>query len=174
MESFKYYFVTLQINCFYLKTMLTIFSAILQTKMFWVNWMLKWFDWRWRGLINYDVIFVIPNTRYLVNSMINNIRSSNKITKLVLDQRTTPHIPNICRGRHRQTSNRRNNLLHYPFTSNKTNRISVKANVTAILDLRSFNSLILLGAWSGNKNIVTKNGKTSFSYKTWPSLPLLK
>ena len=39
-------------------------------------------------------------------------------------------MPNVSRRRHRQTSNTRNNLLYYPFASNKTNKTSVKASVT--------------------------------------------
>ena len=59
-----------------------------------------------------------------------NIQSSNKIKKLVLDQRTTPHMPNVSRCRHRQTSNTRNNC------KKQTNKTTEKANVTNNLDLR--------------------------------------
>ena len=38
------------------QTMLAIFSITLRIKMFSVNWILKWFDWRQRGLIDYDCI----------------------------------------------------------------------------------------------------------------------
>ena len=55
------------------------------------------------------------------------------MTKSVLNQRTTPFLPNAFRRRHKQTSNTKSNLLYYPFASNKTNKTTIKANVTADL-----------------------------------------
>ena len=52
------------------------------------------------------------------------------MTKLVLNQITTPLLPNVSRRRQEQTNNTRKNLLYYPFASNKTNKTTVKANVT--------------------------------------------
>lgn len=42
-------------------------------------------------------------------------------------------MTNVSRGRHRQTSNTINNLLCYPFASNKTEKSTAKANVNTNL-----------------------------------------
>ena len=55
------------------------------------------------------------------------------MTKSVLNQRTTPFLPNAFRRRHKETSNTKGNLPYYLFASNKTNKTTVKANVTTDL-----------------------------------------
>ena len=66
------------------------------------------------------------------------------MAKSILNQRTTPFLPNAFRRRHKQTSNTKSNLLYYPFASNETNKTTVKASTLVMAVLSSTLNLELV------------------------------
>ena len=85
------------------------------------------------------------------NQLKQNIGSLNQVIKSVLNQKTTPRMPNVSTCRDRQASNTRNNLLKYSLALGKTGKTTVKANAatylkyfTLNLDLVAKTKLLLL------------------------------